>query len=200
MGLVIIGAGGHGRVVLDSARRAGIEVAGFLADPAPERTNDAIYLGGLDRLADFRADHQFIVAIGDQQARRRISRQIDDRLVSVIDPSAQISPSALIGRGTAIIGGVIVNANASIGDYCILNTASAVDHDCIIEDGVQICPGVTLAGKIHCEEGAFLGTGAIVLPGVRIGRNAVIGAGAVVTRDVAPDTKLVGNPARQVGS
>src|SRR4051812_36951325 len=109
--LVIVGAGGHGRVVLDAAMASGVAVAGFVADPAPPLTNHADYLGGLDLLKHgFLADHLFIVAIGDQRARRDISVRIQDgggSLVNVIHPRAWISPSASLGAGTAVIGGAI---------------------------------------------------------------------------------------------
>lgn len=195
-GLVIVGAGGHGRVVLDAALAAGLEVAGFLADPAGEPVNGLPVLGPTALLDELLPRHRFIIAIGDQQARRDFSLRIGDRLQSVIHPASWISPSARIGKGAAIIGGVIVNANAEVGDFCILNTGCTIDHDNRLADGVQICPGAHLAGNVSVGEDAFIGTGASVIPGVRIGARAVIGAGAVVVSDVPDGAKAVGNPAR----
>ncbi|MDB5720750.1 MAG: hexapeptide transferase family protein [Alphaproteobacteria bacterium] len=199
--LVIIGAGGHGRVVLDAAIASGMAVRGFVADPPPPFTNDADYLGGLSLLSgDFLGDHDFIVAIGDQKVRRETCEQIRNdggRLAIVIHPRAWISPSATIGGGTAIMGGVIVNANASVGDFCILNTGCSVDHDSVLEDGVQLCPGVRLAGRVHCGADAFVGTGASIIPDIRVGAAAVVGAGAVVVRHVQAGAGVRGNPARE---
>jgi sugar O-acyltransferase (sialic acid O-acetyltransferase NeuD family) len=102
----------------------------------------------------------------------------------------------MVGRGVAIMAGVQVSPAASIGDYVVLNANCSVDHDCVLERGVQFGPGVTLAGNVTVGEGAFLGVGATVMPGVRIGARAVVGAGAVVIRDVPAGAKVAGNPAK----
>ena len=200
--LVIVGAGGHGRVVLDAAREGRLPVAGFIdtvAKPGDE-VNGCTVLGGnvlLDDLGCLEA-HTFIVAIGNQKARRELSLLLLERasLTTVIDPRSTLSSSASIGVGTAVIAGTIVNANAKIGRYCILNTGCTIDHDNILADGVQVCPGVHLAGNVRCGADAFIGTGAVAIPGISIGANAVVGAGSVVIRDVPDGVTVVGNPAR----
>ena len=194
--MVIVGAGGHGRVILDAALASGLQVAGFVADPVQGPVNGMPFLGPTAMLDELAETHRFIVAIGDQQARRDLALRLDGRLQTVIHPTAWVSPSARIGQGTAIIGGVIVNANSEVGDFCILNTGCSVDHDCRLADGVQICPGARLAGGVSCGEDAFIGTGAIAVPGIRIGARAIVGAGSVVVQDVAENTKVIGNPAR----
>jgi len=195
---VIVGGGGHGRVILDCARAAGLDVAGFLDPAVAGPVNGAAVLGGDERLQDpaFRRSHRFIVAIGDQRLRARLSLQLADRLVAVVHPSCNVSPYCEIGAGTVLMPGVTVNANARIGRYCILNTMCSVDHDCDLEDGVQIGPGAHLCGEVRCGENAFVATGALVLPGLGVGREAVIGAGSVVTRDVPARARLFGAPAR----
>lgn len=195
-GLVIVGAGGHGRVVLDAAIASGIAVAGFLADPVDGPVNGLPVIGPTAMLDELLPSHRFIVAIGDQQARRDFSLRVGERLQSVIHPTAWVSPSATIGKGTAIIGGVIVNANSRVGDFCILNTGCSVDHDNTLADGVQVCPGAHLSGNVVVGENAFIGTGASIIPGIRIGPRCVIGAGAVVVSDVPDGSKALGNPAR----
>lgn len=197
--LVIVGAGGQGRVVLDAAQAAGMDVAGMLVDGASGTVNGVAVLGGFDRLqGDFLTAHSFVVAIGDQAVRRALATRLraDGVLVSVIHPNAWVSPHAVIGQGTTVSAGAVVNANAQIGDFCIINTGSSVDHDCRLADGVQICPGARLVGGVVCEEDVFVGTGAIVIPGRTIGTRTVVGAGAVVIRDLGPDLIAVGNPAR----
>ena len=195
--LVIVGAGGHGRVVHDVALSLGLAVAGFLDDSRSGEVNGVPVLGGTARIETLLADHSFIVAMGGQQARRRFSTLIAGRaeLATLVHPTAWVSPSARIGQGSVLVGGVIVNANADVGAFCILNTGCTIDHDNLLKDGVQICPGAHLAGAVTCEEDVFVGTGACVIPGVTLGREAVVGAGAVVVRDVAPGDKVFGNPA-----
>lgn len=199
--IVIVGAGGHGRVVLDAVSALKQPVGGFIDSVAKHgaEINSCVVRGDNSLLDDrsFLNAHKFIVAIGNQKARRELSLMLLDRteLATIVHPSAIISPHAVIGIGTAIIAGAIVNANAHIGRFCILNTNCTIDHDNNLADGVQVCPGVHLAGSVRCGEDAFLGTGAIVIPGISIGANAVVGAGAVVIRDVPEGATVVGNPA-----
>lgn len=202
--LLIVGAGGHGRVVLDAALVAGIEVAGFVdrAKPIGCRINDrpVLYSSPKD------APHErfsFIVALGDQDARRAISVAIvraGEMLVTVMHPRAIIAEYGTIGAGCFVAANVIVAPNATIGAFSILNHACTIDHDNLLAAGVQVCPGAHLAGNVVCEEDAFIGTGATICPRVRIGAGAIIGAGATVIRDVPPRATVVGTPARAKSS
>ncbi len=205
MPLVIVGAGGHGRVVLDAARATGWCIQGFLDSTKPRghTVNAAPILGPFSCLddADWLTGSSIIVAVGDQVARRELSLRVlrnGGQLATVYHPSAIVSSSAVVGRGTLIAAGVVVVTDAVIGDFCILNTASSVDHDVILADGVQICPGARLAGRVICNDDAFVGTGAMILPGVKIGNKALVGAGAVVLTDVGDGVTVVGNPARPI--
>ena len=62
----------------------------------------------------------------------------------------------------------------------IINTSASVDHECMIEDGVHICPGAHLAGKVSVGRGSWVGIGSSVVERVKIGTGAMIGAGAAV--------------------
>jgi sugar O-acyltransferase (sialic acid O-acetyltransferase NeuD family) len=206
-GLVIVGAGGHGRVVAEVAAAAGRRVLGFV--------DAAITVGtpvnGLPVLAaevdGLLADHppastQVFVAIGDNLRRSQVAAHattLGYAAPILVHPQAVVSPTATLAHGTVVMAGVVINANASVGALCIVNTGATLDHDNELADGVQICPGVHAAGAVRFGRGAFVGTGASIVPGVRIGVDARVGAGAVVTRDVADRTTVVGNPARPVG-
>ena len=201
--LVIVGAGGHGRVVLDCAEASQMgPIAGFLDESKSGNLHGYPVLD-FTRLEDpeFSRAHRFVIAIGDQAGRRRLFKNLSARgadMATIIHPAAWVSPRASIGPGSVLVGGVIVNTDAIIGAFCILNTGCSVDHDCVLLDGVQLCPGVRLAGGVRCGEDAFLGTGATVIPQIVIGKRAEIGAGGVVVRDVPPGAKVLGNPARVV--
>lgn len=200
--LVVVGAGAHARVVMDTAMAAGFAIRGLL-DPAhmPGTVVNTFHvLGSDDLLQDeqFVSAHQFVVAIGDQETRRKISERLVrvGALATIVHPSCVVSPSATIGAGSTVLAGCIVNANASVGRFCILNTACSVDHDCILEDGVQVSPGARLAGNVTCGADVFIGTAAVIIPKVAIGTGAIVGAGAVVVNDVDAYSTVVGNPAR----
>jgi sugar O-acyltransferase (sialic acid O-acetyltransferase NeuD family) len=205
--IVIVGAGEHGRVVLDACLAIGLAVAGFIDHfrPKGESVDLRPVLGGDELLADTRfvAAHRFVPGIGDVALRRRISLGILARggvLAVVQHPAATRSARAAVGDGTVLCAGAVVNPGVRIGRFCIINTGASIDHDCVLDDGVQIAPGATLCGTVCCGADAFVGAGAVVLPGRRIGTGAVVGAGAVVTSNVAPGITVAGNPARPLAT
>jgi len=201
--IVIFGAGEHGRIALQICEAAGLAVRGFLdADPQKGPQVDGLpILGGEELLTDsaFLAAHDLLPGLGDQGARLQKSMRAQmagARFATAIHPSAIVSPRAAIGAGTLVGAGGVINTGARIGGFCIVNTRASVDHDCVLRDGVQIGPGAILCGRVDCGEQAYVGAGAVILPGRRLGAGSVAGAGAVVTRDVAPGVTVVGNPAK----
>jgi sugar O-acyltransferase (sialic acid O-acetyltransferase NeuD family) len=147
------------------------------------------------------AEIGFCVAIGNPHGRVRL--RIADWLIGlglkevmIIHPTAYIAENAVIGPGAQIMAGALVLAEARLGRQVIINTRSSVDHECVLGDGCELAPGVTLCGCITLGVNAWIGAGATVLPRRRIGDDAKVGAGAVVTRDVAAGTTVVGVPAK----
>jgi sugar O-acyltransferase (sialic acid O-acetyltransferase NeuD family) len=208
MKTVIVGCGGHGRVVLDILRAAGKhEAVGFL-DSNPEmhgRHVDGLrVLGDLADVGLLRRAHRVegaVIAIGDNGVRRNyadVCERAGLKLINAIHPSANIAANASIGRNVVVAAGALVCAHCQIGDSVILNTGCIVDHETMIGTSTHICPGARLAGRVAVESGAFVGIGATVIQSVRVGYEAVIGAGAVVICNVAPMTTMVGVPAKEI--
>lgn len=208
MKIVIVGAGGHGRVVLDILMQAAThEVVGFVDSSAQlvgRRVDGQLVLGRVDDLPALRHAHSIegaIVAIGDNGVRRGFADRLEQmgfKLASAIHPSANIARNVTLGRNLVIAAGALIGAHCHVGDSVILNTGCIVDHESMIGPGTHICPGARLAGRVSVDAGAFVGIGATVIQNIRIGYEAVIGAGAVVIREVSPMTMVVGVPARQV--
>ncbi|MBL8878018.1 MAG: acetyltransferase [Phycisphaerales bacterium] len=204
----IIGAGGHGRVVLDIFNAScSHRVAGFLdsnTEIRGRRIDGVPVLGHPDQLESLAAEHDVaavIVAIGDNGIRRAMARRIDAAglsLTNAIHPTATIAHNAVVGRNVVITAGVVVCANCQVGDSVILNTGCIADYQCMIGEGVHVCPGVRLAARVKVEPGAFVGIAATVVPRVCIGYEAVVGAGAVVLDDIPPMATAVGVPARLI--
>jgi sugar O-acyltransferase (sialic acid O-acetyltransferase NeuD family) len=206
MDVLIIGAGGHGRVVLDIIRTASEHaVVGFLdadASLAGQRVAGVPVLGAVNLLSRLKAQQRAaaaIVAIGDARVRRSHARLVEDaglQLLTVVHPHATVASTATIGRNVVIAAGARVCADANIADGVIVNTNAVVEHECEVAAESHICPGALLAGRVRVGAGAFIGLGAKIIPCVSIGAEATIGAGAVVLQDVPAQATAVGVPAR----
>lgn len=147
----------------------------------------------------------FVVTIGNDKtgkharARRAISEFLIKhglKPISVIHPTAFIDKNVKLGIGVQILAGAKVMVNATIGDWCIINTNASVDHDCILGEGVEVAPHGALNGEIRVGENSFIGSNAVILPKTKIGSCSVVGAGSVVVKDVVDGIVVVGNPAR----
>jgi len=193
-GVVVIGAGGHAKVVISTLTARGFSIAGVLDDDDTKWGMDA--QGTRVSRIERERGGSGIIGIGDNAQRRDMARALSFEWRTVVHPSAFVHPSAKLGRGTVVFAGAVVQPDAVIGDHVIVNTGATVDHDCIIDDYAHLAPGVHLAGSVHVGEGAFLGIGSVAIAGVRIGRWSTLGAGAVAIRDLADGVVAVGVPAR----
>ena len=199
--VILIGAGGHAKVVWDTMRAMGAQVIAVLDDDEKIWGHAFMNLkveGPTTRISEFQAEGA-IIAIGDNPARRqmyeRVSRQ-DVPLLNVIHPTAVIAPAVELGKGIVVFANVVVNIGTRIGDNVILNTACTIDHDCIIGAHAHVAPGAHLAGGIRVGAGALIGIGAAIIPNIRVGDWSIVGAGSVVVRDVPAGATVVGSPAR----
>jgi acetyltransferase EpsM len=199
--LVIIGNGGHSRVISDIVRDSGIyEILGYL-DDNPERER----IGPLTIASDLynnRADLQFVIAIGNNAVRKRLVNDVlnlpKEAFAILVHSKAIVSGSAIIKEGSVVMPGAIINANAKIGGHCIINTAAIIEHDCKVKDFVHVSPAAALSGNVLVEEGVHLGSGSVVIPGKRIGQWSIIGAGSTVIRDLPNNCTAVGSPTRLI--
>jgi len=199
--VVILGAGGHARVVCDILRLCGHKVIGFLDDD-PALTGSQLLglpvLGGTERVAELDIDAA-IVGIGENHLRQAFYERLRARgipPINAIHPSAVIAQDVRLGSGLAVAANVVVNPGSQIGDDVILNTSCSVDHDCLIEEHAHVAPGVRLCGGVSVGRGTLVGVGACVIPYKTIGAEVTIGGGATVTRDLPDGVTAVGVPAR----
>lgn len=198
MRLLVIGAGGHAKVVVDAAEAAGWEIAGIVG-----QRNDAFQLLGhrVTHSAEGIETDAFIVGIGRNDVRARYYdeyRHAGYTPATVIHPTASVSPSADIGSGTFIGAGAIVNVDAVVGENVILNTACVVDHDTFIGDHSLIGPTASLCGEVTIGMGVMFGAGCNAIPGTTVGAWSVCGAGAVITKDIPARVLCVGVPAKPI--
>jgi len=205
---VVLGAGGHARVLIDVIQAAGnIEVACVL-DRDETLWGKEIYgipiAGGDDRLFSLKADgvSGFVVAVGstgDNGPRARIFRaalEFGLTPVTVVAATAFVSRRAVLERGCQVLSRAVVNPGAVVGENSIINTGAIIEHDCVIGRHVHIAPGAVLSGMVRVGDMAHVGTGASVRQAVEIGAGAVVGVGAAVVNDVAPGHMVAGVPAK----
>lgn len=198
-GVFVLGAGGHGKVVISTLHAAGHRVAAVLDDDSARWGKTLLGLpivGAITELPDS-GEAQAVIAVGDNRVRERLARQFRNvEWITAVHPSAYVHPSVHLGPGTVLCAGVVVQPDAVIGAHVIVNTRATVDHDCQVGDYVHLAPGVHLAGGVRVEQGALLGIGSVVIPGCRIGEWTTIGAGGVVVRDLPRRITAIGVPAR----
>lgn len=198
--LLILGAGGHGRVVADAAlaqgRWAQVRVADRDAAKVGEQLLPGLRVEAVD--AAVAASSAVHVAIGSPSSRAREAAAISLPLESVVHPHATVSPHAELGAGCLVAAQAVVAPGARLGRSVIVNHAAVVDHDVQVGEFTHIAPAATLGGKVHVGARVLVGAGARVLPGVRIADDVVVGAGAVVRDDLAVAGTYAGVPARRV--
>ena len=205
--LLILGAGGHGKVVAETAlaldRYSKIAFLDDKFNPKNEYEFQGIkIIGNLDlsqEIFDKNIYQEAIVAIGDSITRINWLKKlkvIGYKIPNIIHPSAWVSPSCSIKEGTIVFAQAAIQSNAIIGKGSIINTSSSVDHDCIIHEGVHICPGARLAGDVQVGEKSIIGIGSSINEGIIIGKNVIVGAGAAVISNLDDNVIAKGVPAK----
>lgn len=198
--IIIIGAGGHGKVVADIASENGYDNIVFLDDNEAINTCGGYpVIGRTSAVEGIEADT--IVAIGNAEIRRRIQESIDEKyLVTLIHPDAVVAKDTSVGIGTVIMAGAVINPGTTVGKGCIINTCSSVDHDCNVGDFVHISVGTHLCGLVTIGNEAWIGAGATISNNVSICRKSIVGAGAVVVENIEEVGTYIGIPARKKDS
>lgn len=199
--LVIIGAGGHGKVIADNALKNGYSNICFVDDRSTGEVMGLPVVGtsaDIPKLDDGNTD--FIIGIGNNAIRKKIAAAYDVHWVTLIHPSAQIAVDVSLGKGTVVMAGAVINACAVVGNHCIINTRAVIEHDNVIGDYVHISPNATLGGTVRIGALTHVGIGATVRNSTDICSNCIIGAGAVVVCDIKDSGTYIGVPARKLKS
>lgn len=200
--VIIIGTGGHAKVIADIIQQAGDEVAGFL-DPSMDVGSDYLGFPVLGNETDDYETYKnlgyyFIIGIGSNKIRKRIDEQLSGPWYTAIHPAANVAHGSQIGEGSAIMAGAVVNPDSSVGRHCIINTLASIDHDNQLKDYSHVSPHGALAGSVSVGCMCHIGVGASIIDGISICDNVVVGAGSVVIRDIVESGTYVSVPARKI--
>ena len=200
--LILIGAGGHARSCIDVIEQEGkFKITGIVG----LESDLGLQVNGYEVIA---TDKDLSTLIGKAQFALIALGQIsspDARvsllqralkagfgLASVVSPSAYVSPSAQIGRGTIVMHGAIINYGVKVGSNCIINSRALLEHDSLVSDNCHISTGAILNGGVIVDEGCFIGSGTIVKEGVSIGEHSLIGMGSLLRANLSPNSRFLG--------
>jgi len=199
--IIIIGAGGHGKVAADIALELGYQDIAFLDDDTNKQECLGFPVKGIISDLEKYEQNDFFVAIGNNRLRKKISErlfELDYNLVSLIHPKAIIADKVRIGKGTIIMPGAIINVDSIIGKGCIINTASTIDHDNVLGKYVHVSAGCHLAGEVIVKDHTFIGIGSIVSNSLTIEHDVTIGAGSTVLDNIPANCTAVGTPCKPI--
>lgn len=194
--VILIGGGGHAKVIIDCIQASGSRVAGILDDGIPAGTS-ILGVPVLGKIEDYTKypEHPFMVAIGSNSVRKRLAQELPVQWYTAVHPSAVVSRYASVGAGTVVMPRAVINPGALVGAHCIINTGAVVEHDNRIADFVHLSPAVSLGGSVSIGEETHVGIGAAVRNNINICGGCTIGAGAVVVKDISEPGTYVGVPA-----
>jgi len=204
MEVIVLGDGGHSKVIQDMIRTKMENRIIAILDDKYEYAHDehgmtyapVAYLNQI-----ITTDTKVVIAIGNNDTRKQLAKKLaveTEQYLTVVHPSAVISPSATIGYGTVVMPGVYINADAIIGNHCIINTGAVIEHDVQIGDFAHISPNATLTGNVSVSEGVHIGSGATIIPQIEIGSWSLIGAGSTVIKHIPNFCTAVGCPTQIV--
>ena len=205
--ILIFGTGGHAKVILDIiSNEQKYEIAGFIdneLDEGQEILNHKVLGADKDLISLIKKNSIFggVIAVGNNYSRENISQKInnlckDFNFINCIHSQAQIAMDVSIGVGNVLMAGSVINTSTSIGNHCIVNTNSSLDHDNTILDFSSIAPNSATGGNVKIGKLSALGIGSTILPGISVGPNSIIGAGSLVLEDIPSDSIYFGSPAK----
>lgn len=194
--VIIVGAGGHGKVAADIISLSGDKVVGFLDDKPLENLTGFNVVGNTNDVGKW-SDCLYFAAIGNADIRKKIMQK-NVLWYTAIHPTAVIADNVKISEGAFFAANSVVNSGAKIGRGCIVNTAATVDHDCVLEDFVHISPGAHLSGSVRVGTETWIGVGACVVNNIDVCGGCIIGAGAAVIKSIYESGTYVGVPAERI--
>jgi sugar O-acyltransferase (sialic acid O-acetyltransferase NeuD family) len=200
--LVVVGAGWFATEVASWADEAGWSVSGLVEMLNPARIGTR-HEGYEVVDAESLAPGTRVVVAGGREDKRREGWELVERqgcvAVTVIHPTAHLAPTVTLAPGAIVAPAAVIGTGTDVGEHALVGRGTLVGHHVSVGSFVRLLPGSNVAGHTVFEDDVTVGMSAAVIDHVRIGRGAVVAAGAVVVRDVPAQTRVQGVPARVFG-
>jgi len=207
--IVIIGAGGVGKEVAllieqINNKKLTYNLIGFIDDNSSlhgTQINGYKVLGGIEHLKTMHSPIYAVCAIANYKVKKNIINSLMSSSVhfaNIIHPDVYISNTNSVGEGVIIYSGVIMTTNIKIGDHVIISPKCGIGHEALIENYVSLLWNVNVSGNVTIREGSLIGSGVTIIQNKIIGKASILGAGAVVIKDIPDNCTAVGMPAKVV--
>ena len=203
----IIGSGGHCRsvikILLQKFSKQELKIIDLFNENLEEsimgiKTSDIKDLNLLNN----KKNTNIYCAIGDNSIRGKylqLARSLGFKTPCIVSKKASIDSSAKIHQGTFIGDLAYIGPKVVLGQDCIVNTGSIIEHETIIKDRCQISPNATICGRCIINENSFIGASATIIDKIQIATFTKIGAGATVIKSIhVGNLTWVGNPVKQI--
>ena len=199
MNILIIGAGGHSKVIIDIIHELNnYNIVGIYDDNKTGYFSGIKIIGKIAEIDNKKSEY-FIIGIGNDKIRKKIADEYHQlKWATLIHPKTIIAKKAIIKEGTVVCAGAIIQTEVEIGKHCIINTNCNIDHESTIGNYCSICPSSTICGQVKVGESSFVGANSTIIQSIEIGKECIIGAGSVVIRNIPNNSKAVGNPAKNI--
>ena len=206
--IVLIGGGGHCRSIIDVIEKEDrFEIAGIvdLKEKIGSKVLGYDIIGSDEDIEALSKQFKyFFITFGQGKSNDfRIKtfyllKSIGATLPVIYSPFAHVSKHAMVGEGTVVMHGCIINAGAKVGVNCILNTQSLIEHDAEVGNHCHISTKSAINGFVKIGDNVFAGSSSVFADRITICGNTVVGAGTVVPKSISEAGIYVGNPARKI--
>ena len=202
-GVIIVGAGGHAREMVELARSADIDVVGVLDDFFQQASLDGVPVLGAVKDCSKYPEYLYLVAVGNPRIREKIVELLESELPAIeyatlIHPLAVVSSTSSIAEGGMVTAGCVISVGVNIGKHSIININSSLSHEVVLGDFCTVAPNVAVAGNVRVEGLVELGIGSSVKQGLKLGKGSLLGMGAVLLSDAEPNSVMAGVPAKKI--
>ncbi len=206
--LILVGAGGYAREIYEYIIKAinkissTYHVLGAIDDNLHALDGKQTDIKILGTIKDWKVNgnEKYVMAIASPNIKQKIAQLMEEKgadFVSLLHPKFSCCSGAKYGKGLVAYWGAGLGPDAKVGDFVTL-LSSGIGHDVQIGDYSTISSYCGINGNVHMGKRVFIGSHAVIAPGIKIGDDAFVCLGSVVVTHVKKGIHVLGNPARKI--